>query len=108
MEAATHGADGGFGGFITYSETSAFTKRNRRAIAEWLTEDADGFGQTPSELIRSFRCLDNPSEEAIACALYGAPARDGIKDDVMLVENALAWYALEAVGCGIESEADNA
>lgn len=101
-DAARHGADGGFHGFIWYTETQAFTKRNRAAIREQIEEDAESFGTTAIELVRSFRCLNgDATERDVAAALYGG---SGDPDGVMLVENALAWYALESVGSAIESD----
>ena len=56
--------------------------------------------------VKGFKCLEyqlDDAEEAIAVALYGgSPRNKNIEDEVMLVENALAWFALEEVGRSIE------
>jgi hypothetical protein len=91
-----HGIDGGFEGFIYNSETEAFARRNRAAIAEMASEQAKDFGTGIMEMIRGFGCFRNgtpPTDEAIGSALYaGKDLKDGEP-----VLNALAWYAGEEV-----------
>lgn len=109
LDAAEHGADGGFGGFIYYSETGRFTARNRIAIAQAVADMADDLGESPIDMVRGFRCLAGleDADEAIAVALYGGRARNSdVQQSVDLVENALAWFALEEVGRAIESLAE--
>lgn len=105
IDAANHGADGGFGGFIYYTETCAFTARNRAAIAELAESMASDLGESGAiALVRGFRCLDKDTpESAIAHALYGGrkPKDKDCLDAIDLVENALAWFALEEVGRAI-------
>lgn len=105
-EAAEHGADGGFGGFIYYKDTCAFTKRHRASIAEAVKEMADDLGEKSAiQFVRSFNCLDDDTpEQAVALALYGGRVPQQLRDDVDLVENALAWFALEEVGRAIEDQ----
>ena len=43
-DAGTHGADGGFGGFTYYGDTSEFYSANRSLLWEILAEDASEFG----------------------------------------------------------------
>lgn len=92
---ANHGIDGGFHGFIYYSETIAFSKRNRKHIQELAQEQASDFGTSVIEMIQGFGCFrnDKPSEADICTALYGGKATENT-DNVL---NALAWYAGEEV-----------
>lgn len=108
-DVANHGADGGFGGFIYYSETVKFFKKNRALILELVNEYAQEFGQSPIDFVHSFNCLKpspadkygggysrqqdiNETQAEIARALYGR-----LKSDDTQVPNALAWFALEEV-----------
>lgn len=109
IDAANHGADGGFHGFCYYTDTEAFAKRNRAKIAECLAEMARAFGTSTFELVRSFRCLkdDEYTDEHLGAALFTGkerPAKNASSDDadaVLLIRNALAWFALEEVGHAI-------
>ena len=105
LEAGNHGADAGWPGFCYYSSTCEFTARHRRKIADAVEEVASDFGTEAIPLIRSFGCVDEDTpEEAIVCALWSGRRPNGkLADDVMLVENALAWFALEEVGRAIEA-----
>lgn len=90
-----HGINGGFSGFIYYTDTIAFFKKNRGAIIELVREMAQDFGQDPIEMVANFNCIrpaDFETREEIARALYGR-----IKADDTQVPNALAWFAAEEV-----------
>lgn len=94
QDVCNHGADGGFNGFIYYSETIQFAKRNKKALLEMCKEQAEEFygkGYSVGQFIAGFNCVDCDAE-AVAIALY-----TGKGDDVTEVYNALAWYALEEV-----------
>src|SRR2546429_4315876 len=43
-DAATHGADSGFGGFTYYGDTSEFYSNNKALLWELLADDAEEFG----------------------------------------------------------------
>lgn len=92
-----HGIDGGFGGFIYYSETEPFARRNRSAIAEMASAQASDFGTGVFDMIRGFGCFRHdkvkPTDEEIGSALYAG--RD--IDNGAPILNALAWYAGEEV-----------
>lgn len=94
-DAANYGASGGFCGFTYYSDTHAFTSRNRRAIAEAVRDMADSLGEDPIVMVQGFGCFrhDKPDALAVAAALTG-----GRHEDRGTVDNALAWFALEEVG----------
>lgn len=99
IEAGNHGADAGWPGFIYYSDTCAFTARHRAEIRSMAEEMAGELGQGTVEFIKSFRCVENDTPEAaIHFALYGGRFPKELRDDVELIENALAWFALEEVG----------
>lgn len=87
------GAAGGFGGFIYYSETCEFYKRNRARIVRSLEDLADGLGEGVIEMVRNFNCIKGDySVNEIGKALYGR-----YNEDYQYIYNALAWYALEEV-----------
>ena len=87
-----HGIDGGYGGFIYYRDTLPFAKRNKKAILEMASEQANEFGVGLVEMIQGFGCFrhSKPSQEEIVEALAGST-------DQTQVPNALAWYAGEEV-----------
>lgn len=88
----SHGASGGFSGWIYYTETVGFTRRNRKSIIEVCESLADDFGMSgPVELVRGFNCLKDATEAEVARTLYGSGEGD------TNVANALAWFALEEV-----------
>lgn len=92
---ANHGIDGGFSGFIYYTDTEAFARKHRKAIAALASQQADDFGTGVFEMIRGFGCFrdQDVTDEEIGTALYaGKDVEDGVN---ML--NALAWYAGEEV-----------
>ena len=92
-----YGAAGGFNGFIYYTDTVAFTKRNHALIMELLNIYADDMGTNALELLSSFKCFKDMKEYEIF---------DGLMDpksvDRTTIYNGLAWFALEEVACYIE------
>ena len=85
-----NGIDGGFHGFIYYSDTIAFTKRNRKEILEMAVDQANDFGMGLVEMIKGFNCLKGATEAEIIDGLAGS-------SEETQVPNALAWYAGEEV-----------
>ena len=85
-----HGIDGGYHGFIYYSETVPFAKRNRKAILEMAAQQADDLGMGLVEMVKGFNCLKHATETEIVEGLAGAT-------DETQVPNGLAWYAGEEV-----------
>jgi len=85
-----HGIDGGFHGFLYYSDTIRFTKRNRKAIIEMASEQARDFGIGLVEMIKGFNCLKGATETEIVEGLAGSTTETQ-------VPNGLAWYAGEEV-----------
>lgn len=88
-----HGAAGGFTGFIYYSDTVPFARKNRKEIIDVAKELADDIGQGVFKMIAMFRCLNGDyTEGEIAEAIYNGKS----ENDVQIL-NALAWFALEEV-----------
>ena len=91
-----HGINGGFSGFIFYTETEAFAKRNIDAISELASTQAQEIGYDSTfAMIRGFNCLkgDKISDGDLMRALCkGKNPEDGPN-----LLNALAWYAGEEV-----------
>ena len=91
-DVTNHGISGGFSGWIYYTETTAFARKNRAKIAELAEELACDLGEGTLEMIQGFNCLgkDDYSIDEIGRALYGRG------DDTQIL-NALAWFAAEEV-----------
>ena len=90
---ARHGADGGFNGFIYYTETTAFFKQNRRSILAHLDAICFDLGEDRISVLKSWRCLNHLTSDQIARGLY-----EGAKsEEVTQVQNALSFFALEEV-----------
>lgn len=99
QDVADHGASCGFGNFVYYTDTVAFTAKNRKTIAEYAAEQSKDIGYKDEiEMILSFKCLQDYNDPIttpeIAKALYGRLADTDTKT---IIYNALAWYALEEV-----------
>ena len=112
IDAANHGADGGFHGFICYSEIEPWVRRNKAAIKAALTDAASDMGVGVVDMVRGFGCLSRKSnehriiptsstvtEEEVASVIYGDGSDAG--DMAGMIYSALAWFALEEVGRAI-------
>jgi len=93
-----HGASGGVAGFIYYTETEAFTKRNFTKIIVLLNEYADDMGTNAIELLKGFNCFKNMSNAEIFDGLTNSKS-----DDMATVYNGLAWFALEEAARSLEA-----
>ena len=49
-----HGIDGGFNGFIYYTDTHRFSMRHRKDIIRMLEQSADDFGTEVVEMVSGF------------------------------------------------------
>lgn len=95
---ANHGANGGFHGFTSYTDTVDFFNRNRAAIITLVEAKARDFEEDLAAMVADFKCLapvDSDTRKAIYRALGGAKLR--IVDGEAEVANALAWFACEEV-----------
>lgn len=87
------GAAGGFYGFIYYSETCAFWRRNRKVITERLNDLAFELGENMLQMVMSFGGIKGKfSEDEVGRALYG-----NYNSDLDQIYNVFAWFALEEV-----------
>ena len=86
-----HGADGGYHGFIYFTDTVSFVKRHKAAILDSCKQMADDLGEDVYTMIGGFNCLKISPMEA-AEAIHNPRS-----DERGTVFNALAWYALEEV-----------
>lgn len=88
------GAAGGFGGFIYYSETVEFWRRNRKIITKQLNELAFELGENVLQMVMSFGGIKDGcfSEDEVGRALYGR-----YDDELQQIYNVFAWYVLEEV-----------
>ncbi len=93
---SNHGVDGGFHGFIYYTDTIKFFDDNRAVILEALAEFAEELGESVPDMVKSFRCLQISDSEnwdhEIDQILMGLECKDDTQ-----VKNALSWWAAEHV-----------
>ena len=91
-----HGINGGFGGFIYYSDTVAFYRKHRKAINEWIIDTAEELGENTIDMVCNFGCIKDNSREMkddVGRCVYGGKLDDYTK----IIENAFAWFAAEEV-----------
>jgi len=88
----SYGIEGGFGGFIYYSDTVAFAEQNKSDILEIARDMADSLGEDGAySLIAGFPCLgDGYTADSVADAI-----NDEDHEDRTQVLNAMAWFAAE-------------
>lgn len=96
---ANYGASGGVSGFIYYSDTVNFTKRNKNKIMQSLTELSNDIGESIVSMLSHWSCLKGMSQCEIMEGLYNPKS-----DNKTTVYNALAWYALEDVANCVYNE----
>lgn len=90
-DVTNHGADGGFSGFIYYTDTVKFAQRNKGTILDACRQMADDIGEPVYRMIGGFNCLKITEGEA-AEAIHNPRSEDRTN-----VLNALSWFALEWV-----------
>jgi hypothetical protein len=96
-DCAKHGADGGFPGFIYYSDTLTFFRRNRQDIVNNLELTAGEMGEDIISMVQHFgvfRYETPPTAADIGKALWGTGA---LKDDLTSLYNVFAWFCLEEI-----------
>ena len=96
-DAARHGADSGFNGFISTHDCVAFFKRNRAAILALLSESASDMGETASATLAGFMVFMRVHRDQRITDPMAVLANTR-HDDYDTVANALAWFALEETG----------
>lgn len=91
-----YGIDGGFVGFTYYADTEPFAARNKDAILELASGQAQEMGYDSTfALVRSFRCLKG--EQFSDADLMRAMCKGRNPENGPSLLNALAWYAAEEV-----------
>ncbi len=93
VDVCNHGADGGYGSFVYYADTCAFFKKHRADIMALAESMADDCGQDLFLMVAGFNCLKD-----IKLSAYGtSEALNGRGEMADMVQNAMAWFALEEV-----------
>ena len=92
-----HGIDGGFGGFIYYSETTSFFNENRKEIIELVKDMSFNLGEGMIEMVASFNCFKDMdlTLDEIGYVLFGVDTEN--VNEKMIIKNGLSWFAGEEV-----------
>lgn len=91
-----HGIDGGFSGFIYYTETHAFAMRYRKDIIKLLEEMADSLGEDVVSMVSNFGVFRNsPMDAEDKKHLYRYLG--GGRCEQSAITNVMAWFAAEEV-----------
>ena len=96
-DVARHGADAGWPGFTYYSDTGAFFQTHKADILALAKQDAEDMGTDMLEMIRGFRCLGNNGKPDYSMAEIGEAIYAGAGECADVIQNAMAWFALEEV-----------
>jgi len=93
----SHGIDGGFSGFIYYSDTHQFAMKNRTAICKLLEETASQLGDGDVvQMVSGFGVfrnspMDTEDKKDLYKYLGGGRPQQGT------ITNLMAWFAAEEV-----------
>jgi hypothetical protein len=96
MDVVNHGIDGGFSGFIYYSETHSFAMRYRSIIVRMLENMATDLGEDVVSMVAGFGVFRNSPMDAddkkdLYKYLGGGRPQQGA------ITNVMAWFAAEEV-----------
>lgn len=96
LDITNNGIDGGFGGFVWYTETLAFYEANRRDIMAMLRSQADDFGVCVTDMVHGFGSVKRGgySRSDVEAFLMD---NDPESDNYTFFANLMAWYAAEEV-----------
>lgn len=91
-----HGINGGYSGFVYYTETHAFAMKNRKLICELLEETAAQLGEDVVNMVSHFGVFRNGGMDAddkkdLYKYLGGGRPEQGT------ITNLMAWFAGEEV-----------
>lgn len=93
-----HGIDGGFYGFIYYSDTCKFAQKNQKHITVLLEEQAEQLGEDVVSMVSNFGVFRNsPMDDADRKDLYLFLAGQAGRCKGHSILNVLAWFAAEEV-----------
>jgi len=91
-----HGIDGGYSGFIYYSDTHKFAMRYRKYIVPMLEEQAEEFGEDVVKMVSGFGVFrSSPMDAEDKKDLY--KYLGGGRCEQSMITNLMAWYAAEEV-----------
>ncbi len=91
-----HGIQGGFAGFIYYSDTVAFANRHRSSIVRLLEQQAEELGEDVVKMVSGFGFFrNNPMDADDKKDLYRYLG--GGKCQETTIPNLMAWFAAEEV-----------
>ena len=92
----SHGIDGGFSGFVYYTETHAFALKHQKTIVSMLEEMADQLGEDVVSMVGGFGVFKkSPMDKEDKKDLYRYLA--GVNPDQGAITNVMAWFAAEEV-----------
>ncbi len=95
-DVANHGIDGGFSGFIYYSDTHKFAMTYRKDIIRLLEEQADSLGEEVVEMVSNFGVFRrSPMDNEDKKQLYRYLGMG--KCEQSAITNVMAWFAAEEV-----------
>lgn len=96
-DVSQHGIDGGFRGFIYYSDTVPFAEKpsNRRLIVAALEELADDLGEDVVTMVSHFGTLRGNMDADDKRDLYRYLSNQKCKETT--IPNLMAWFAAEEV-----------
>lgn len=91
-----NGIDGGFSGFIYYSDTHSFTMKHKKTIVAMLEEMADQLGEDVVKMVSGFGVfrrspMDNEDKRDLYKLLSGGKPEQGT------ITNVMAWFAAEEI-----------
>ena len=91
-----HGIDGGYNGFIYYTDTHSFAMRYRKLIVRLLEEQAEQLGEEVVSMVSNFgvfrrSAMDNEDRKELYKYLGGG------KCEQSTITNLMAWFAAEEV-----------
>jgi len=96
IDVVNHGIDGGFSGFIYYSETHQFAIRYRKLIVKLLEESAEMLGEDVVSMVSNFGVFRrSPMDADDKKQLY--KYLGGGRCEQSTITNVMAWFAAEEV-----------
>ena len=88
-----YGAGAGYSGFIWYTDTVAFWRRNKNKIMDYANEMAESLGETTLDMVCGFNGFKGDyTPDEVAGALYG-----NFNEEFTQIYNGMAWFVLEEV-----------
>lgn len=90
-----HGIDGGFGGFVYYSDTVPFAEKHRSLIVNRLEELADDLGLDVVNMVSNFGPLRGKMDDDDRLDLYRYLSLTKCKGGT--IPNLMAWFAAEEI-----------